>query len=82
MRAEYCFDYAASRPNRFAAQVARGGTLVVLDPDVAGVFRTSEAVNDFLRSVIAALPGQPKGKRRRSAALEPAAPKKRGRDRS
>jgi hypothetical protein len=29
---------------------------VVLDPDVAAVFKTAESVNDLLRSVIAALP--------------------------
>jgi hypothetical protein len=29
---------------------------VVLDPDVASVFQTSEAVNSLLRSVISALP--------------------------
>jgi hypothetical protein len=29
---------------------------VILDPDVAAVFRTSEAVNSMLRSVLSALP--------------------------
>ena len=29
---------------------------VVLDPDVASVFQTSESVNSLLRSVIAAMP--------------------------
>jgi hypothetical protein len=29
---------------------------VVLDPDVAAVFKTAESVNGLLRSVIAALP--------------------------
>jgi hypothetical protein len=29
---------------------------VVLDPDVAVVFKTAESVNELLRSVIAALP--------------------------
>ena len=29
---------------------------MVLDPDVAAVFKSSEAVNNLLRSVIAALP--------------------------
>jgi len=31
----------------------------VLDPDVAAVFSSSESVNTFLRSVIAALPTPP-----------------------
>jgi len=35
----------------------KGSTVaVVLDPDVASVFQTSEAVNSLLRSVILALP--------------------------
>ena len=56
LRAEYAFDYAKSRPNRFAPRM--GGTVVavVLEPDVAAVFDTSESVNRLLRSVIAALP--------------------------
>jgi hypothetical protein len=37
----------------------KGGTVaVVLDPDVASVFRSSESVNALLRSVISALPEQ------------------------
>lgn len=56
IRAEYHFDYRKARPNRFAA-LMRGSTVaVVLDPDVASVFHTSEAVNSLLRSVISALP--------------------------
>lgn len=56
MRSEYRFDYRQSRPNRFAASFAKGNIAVVLDPDVASVFSTSEAVNGLLRSVITALP--------------------------
>jgi hypothetical protein len=42
--------------NRFA-KLMKGSTIaVVLDPDVASVFQTSEAVNSMLRSVISALP--------------------------
>jgi hypothetical protein len=29
---------------------------IVLDPDVAAVFRSAEAVNNFLRSAMAAMP--------------------------
>jgi hypothetical protein len=81
MRAEYRFAYGQSRPNRFAGDVSRGGILVVLDPDVAEVFNTSESVNELLRSVIAALPGRPKGKRRSTKALQPTAPEKKRRGR-
>ena len=56
LRAEYHLDYAQSRPNRFASRMSGTTVAVVLEPDVAAVFDTSEAVNRFLRSVISALP--------------------------
>ncbi|MBI3796432.1 MAG: hypothetical protein HY268_05600 [Deltaproteobacteria bacterium] len=56
MRREYRFDYRKAKPNRFAEQVGIGTIAVVLDPDVAAVFKSSESVNTLLRSVIAALP--------------------------
>jgi len=56
MRPEYRFDYRKSRPNRFAAQMKRRAVAIVLDPDVASVFGSSESVNSLLRSVIHALP--------------------------
>jgi hypothetical protein len=52
LRAEYRFDYARSRRNRFAAQMTKGVVAVVLDPDVAWAFPTSTAVNAALRSMI------------------------------
>lgn len=63
MLPEYELDYRKARPNRFAtrtAQVQR--TVVVLDPDIAEVFTTPEAVNNFLRALIMAMPRTPKGK--------------------
>ncbi len=56
MRREYHFDYRKSRPNRFAPQMKGGAVAIVLDPDVASVFGSSESVNSLLRSVIKALP--------------------------
>ena len=56
LRAEYDFDYTQSRPNRFSPRMSGTTVAVVLEPDVAAVFDTSEAVNRFLRSVISALP--------------------------
>jgi hypothetical protein len=53
---EYHFDYSKARPNRFAASCPPGGRLVVLDPDVAPVFTTAEAVNSVLRALIATMP--------------------------
>ena len=56
LRAEYALDYSHSRPNRFASRMSGEVMAVVLDPDVAAVFDTSESVNRLLRSVIAAMP--------------------------
>lgn len=56
MRREYQFDYRKSRPNRFAPLMKGGTVAIMLDPDVASVFRSPESVNSLLRSVINALP--------------------------
>jgi hypothetical protein len=56
LRREYRFDYTRAKPNRFAEEMSRGVVAVVLEPDVAAVFKSSEAVNALLRSVIAAMP--------------------------
>jgi hypothetical protein len=56
MRAEYDFDYSKARPNRFALRMREKAVAVVLDPDVAEVFDSSESVNRLLRSVISAVP--------------------------
>jgi hypothetical protein len=53
---EYTFDYSRGRPNRFAAAREPGSRLVVLEPDVAKVFTTQEAVNTVLRALIATMP--------------------------
>lgn len=53
---EYSFDYSKARPNRFAARLESGSRLVTLDPDVAEVFTTPEAVNSVLRALIATMP--------------------------
>ena len=58
LRREYGFDYRKSRPNRFANRIRTGSIAVVLEPDVASVFRSSEDVNALLRSVIAAVPAK------------------------
>lgn len=60
MRREYRFDYKKAKPNRFATQMGAGTIAVVLDPDVAAVFKSSESVNALLRSVISALPAASK----------------------
>lgn len=49
----YDFDYSKAKPNRFAERMKEDSLVVVLDPDVAAVFKTSEAVNAALRALIA-----------------------------
>lgn len=51
---EYRFDYGKSRPNRFASRVGKDAVVVVLDPDVAEVFRDPKLVNALLRATIVA----------------------------
>jgi len=58
LRDEYALDYAKSKPNRFAAEL-KDTTAIVLQPDVAEVFQSSKAVNDLLRSAIAATGARP-----------------------
>ena len=58
MRAECEFDYRRGKPNRFASAMAGDVVAVVLEPDVARVFDTSESVNRLLRSIIAAVPNR------------------------
>ena len=56
LRKEYAFDYANSRPNRFAARMSGDVVAVVLEPDVAQVFDSAKRVNEALRSVMSAMP--------------------------
>jgi hypothetical protein len=67
MRSHYDLDYTRSRPNRFAGKLSGDTVAVVLDPDVANVFHSSESVNSFLRSAITAMPVTEHGKKKRSA---------------
>ena len=59
LKAEYRFDYSKAKPNRFATAMSGGTVAVILEPDVAAVFKSSRAVNSFLRSVISAMPEAP-----------------------
>lgn len=56
LRAEYRFDYTKSKTNRFATRIQPGAVAVMLDPDLARVFKSAETVNDVLRAVAAAMP--------------------------
>ena len=52
---EYRFDRSKAKPNRFANALGRDTVVVLLDPDVARVFRDSRRVNALLRATIAAV---------------------------
>jgi hypothetical protein len=64
MRPEYRLDYSRARPNRFASRVPPNAVAVVLDPEVASVFGSSDSVNALLRSVVKAMPHHAKRRRR------------------
>jgi hypothetical protein len=61
------FGYSKAKPNCFAAHLAQEQVIVVLDPDIAALFRTSKAVNNALRVLAAVknLPGK-KSKRKQT----------------
>ena len=59
MPAEYKFDYKKAKPNRFAGRIKDSPLVVVLDPDVAKVFTSTEEVNKALRALISAMPEHP-----------------------
>ena len=56
MSAEYRFDYKKAKPNHFASRMKDSLLVVVLDPDVARVFTSTEEVNKALRAIIFAIP--------------------------
>lgn len=51
---EYRFQRSKLKPNRFAARMPAETIAVVLEPDVAAVFKSAKTVNALLRSVISA----------------------------
>ncbi len=56
IKPEYRFNYADAKPNRFVRRGSRESVIVVLDSDVAQVFRDAESVNSALRAILSALP--------------------------
>lgn len=49
-------DFKRLERGRYYERVKASSNVVVLDPDVASVFRSPESVNSLLRSLINALP--------------------------
>jgi len=62
LRTEYRFDYSKGRSNRFAGRGQGERLVVVLDPDIAEVFKTPESVNEILRALIETMPRIPEPK--------------------
>jgi len=58
LRSEYHFDYAKAQPNRFAERARHGSVAVLLDPDVARVFKNAESVNAVLRALMTTMPAR------------------------
>ncbi len=56
MESEYQLDYSKAKPNRFAERAQPGTLAVVLDPDVASVFKDAGSVNNVLRALMETMP--------------------------
>ena len=56
LKPEYRFDYSAAKPNRFAGRIRKGSVAVLLDPDVALLFKDAETVNAVLRALMVTMP--------------------------
>ena len=56
MASEYRFDYRKAKPNRFAKRMKTEPLVVMIEPDIAKVFTSSEQVNKALRALISAMP--------------------------
>ena len=61
MQDEYQLDYSKAKPNRFASRIGQDQLMIILDPDVASVFKTPESVNQMLRAIITSMPSAEKG---------------------
>lgn len=46
------YDFSKGVRGKYAARYREGSNVVVLDPDVAATFKTTQAVNDALRDLI------------------------------
>lgn len=55
---EYHFDYRKARPNRFATGVVEGSLVVVLEPEIAQVFKSQETVKAILHAIAGAMQAQ------------------------
>jgi hypothetical protein len=58
LKPEYCFNYGEAKPNRFAGRIREGSVAVLLDPDVAKVFKSPESVSTVLRALLTTMPAR------------------------
>ena len=58
LQPEYHFDYTKAKPNRFAEGARPGSVAILLEPDVARVFKSAESVNAVLRALVATMPSR------------------------
>jgi hypothetical protein len=56
MRKEY--DFRKGTRGKYARRYKEGTNIVLLDPDVAKVFKTTDAVNQALRSLVEIIKSQ------------------------
>ena len=52
LRPEYDFDFSKAVRGKYYRQYIESTNVVVLDPDVAAAFQSSEAVNQALRAML------------------------------
>lgn len=50
------YDFSNGVRNKYAARLRAGTNVVLLDPDVAAAFKTSEDVNRALRALLEVVP--------------------------
>lgn len=62
LRPEY--DFSNGVRGKYAARYRQGTNVVLLDPDVAAAFGSSEAVNRALRALLEVMPARPPKRRR------------------
>ncbi len=55
MLPEYHLDYSKARSNRFAKGIAEGSLVVVLEPELAQVYKTPERVKAILEAIAQAM---------------------------
>jgi hypothetical protein len=53
------YDFSGATRANYAARYAEGTNVIVLDPDVAEVFRDSRSVNDALRALVQIIRNHP-----------------------